>query len=123
MSQREYEEFMNTSDLAVSSAVSRRILGGVYEDLNPSVWRVSGKLVLVHLLSAAVTLSACPQFGFRLLGEGMGLMHIFMRFGTITCTFACGSVFLGFSVLAAMFFLRPEEIRKIRQHRLLHVGS
>lgn len=120
---REYEDFMTAPGLSVSNSVSKKILGHVYADLNPSVWRVSGKLALVHLLSAVFTLSACPQFGFRLLGEGMGLMHIFMRFGPMACTFACGSVFLGVSISSAMFFLRPEEIRKVRQHRLLHVAS
>ena len=120
---KEYQEFMASPGLAVSNAVSEKILGRVYADLNPPVWRVSGKLALVHIIAALFTLSACPQFGFRLLGEGMGLMHIFMAFGKTACTLACGSVFMGSSLLAAALILRVEEIRKIRRHRLLHVGS
>jgi hypothetical protein len=53
----------------------------------------------------------------------MGLMEFFMHFGEYGCMVACGSFFLGSSILGAMLLLRPEEIRVIRSHRILELGA
>ena len=117
----EYQEFLKSSDSVPSSRVSSIILEKVHTDLNPSPFKVFSKLLLIHSLTAVVTLSVCPQFGFRILGEGMGLMHIFMAFGQYGCVIACGSFFTGMSLLMGSLVLRVEEIRKIRQNRWLEL--
>ncbi len=95
------------------------LLREVRDDLSPSPTRVFFKMAVLHSAASLLTLSVCPQFGFRLLGEGMGLMHLFMRFGELGCFAACGAFFLGSSLLLAGGYLRGEELRLIRRHRWL----
>jgi hypothetical protein len=118
---KEFSNFLNTKTIIPPSQISENILYRVKKDLNPSVYLVSGKLSLIHILVSLVTLSVCPQFGFRLLGEGMGLMHIFSVFGKIGCTIVCGFFFLGISLLVATLVLKKEEIKIIRKKRFLEV--
>lgn len=121
---KEFEEFMNDSiDEGLGSSTSSALFHSVEQDLNPHPARVFGKLLGIHALVTLVTLSFCPQFGFRLLGEGMGLMHVFSIFGEYGCLVACGSFFMGSSILAASFVLNRDEIRQIRRHRFLEIGA
>jgi hypothetical protein len=118
----EFREF-ESGKARVPRELSERVRGRIHGLLHPSVAAVLGRLGLVHLASALVTLSVCPQFGVRVAGEGMGLMHWFMGLGDLGCAIACGAVFLGTSGLAAGLLLRPEEVRVIRRHRVLELGS
>ena len=120
---RDFEDFKKGEPVTPPTAVSENLLAKVYHDLNPSSWKVFSKLALIHFFTAAAMLSVCPQFGFRLFGKGMGLMGYFMHFGEYGCMLACGSIFLSSSVLIAMLLLRPEEIRVIRNNRLLELGA
>jgi hypothetical protein len=123
MSKMEFEEFNSADPMSPPQGISERIFARVHMDLNPSAWKVFSKLSVIHFVTALATLSVCPQFGFRLFGQGMGLMGYFMHLGEVGCTVACGTFFLGSSVLVAMMLLRPEEIRAIRSHRLLGLGA
>ena len=116
-------EFRNTQPVNPPQILSEQIFSRVRRDLNPSIWKVFSKLSLIHFFTALATLSICPQFGVRLLGEGVGLMTYFMQFGAYGCMLACGSFFVGSSVLVAMIILRSEEIRVIRNHRILELGA
>lgn len=86
-------------------------------------WRIFGKLALIQLVSGLFTLSICPQFGIRLLGDGLGLMTWFMAFGNLGCVVACGSFFTGTSLLLASIILKPREVRTIRQNVVLAAGA
>lgn len=122
--EKEFEEFLNeSSDAGPSLSASSVLFQKVEGDLNPNSARVFGKLMGIHALVTVFTLSVCPQFGFRILGEGMGLMHVFSALGEWGCLVACGSFFVGSSILAASFLLSRDEIRQIRRHRFLEVGS
>jgi hypothetical protein len=123
MNPDDFDEFKNSDSIRPPDPLSKRILERVRHDLNPSGWKVFSKLSLIHFFTAAFTLSICPQFGFRLFGDGMGLMGYFMRLGDYGCMVACGSIFLGSSIFVAMLLLRPEEIRVIRGNRLLELGA
>lgn len=123
MNLEDFEDFKTVEPMSPPPILSDRIFARVQNDLNPSPWKVFAKLSIIHFLSALVTLSICPQFGVRALGEGMGLMHYFMSLGTYGCMVACGSFFLGSTVLVAMLLLRPEEVRVIRSHRLSELGT
>ena len=121
---REFESFLESdSSFPVPSPVSRSVLESVRASLHPGAWSVFAKLSLIHFFTAAATLSVCPQFGVRILGEGLGLMRHFMIFGAYGCMVACGSFFLGTSLLVAALVLRAEELRVLRSHRLLQLAA
>jgi hypothetical protein len=118
----EYQGFLNQQQ-APPKEVSEQILAQVHQDLHPSVWKTFSKLSLIHFAVALVTLSICPQFGFRLLGEGMGLMSAFMGLGDLGCPLACGFFFTGTTLLVASLVLRAEEIRAIRRNRFTELAA
>ncbi|MGK5085415.1 hypothetical protein WDW37_19175 [Bdellovibrionota bacterium FG-1] len=116
-----YSEFLNSPEALPPAARTDQILATVRADLNPSVWRVFSKLGVIQLLVGALVLLFCPQFGISLF-PGMGLMALFMRFGEAGCMVGCGSVFLGASGLIGSAVLRSEEIRVIRNSRVLQLS-
>lgn len=105
------------------SEVSNRILRRVRQDLNPSAWRVFAKISMVHFFVGLLTLLVCPQFGVRLMGSEHGLMGSFMSLGPYGCMLACGSLFLGLSLLVASIFLQPEELRQLKKNAILEVST
>ncbi len=113
----EFDEFEKLAPITPPRAVSEQIIARVRAELDPSTWQVFAKLSLIHLGTALLTLSICPQFGFRLFGEGMGLMGYFMSFGDLACAATCGFFFLSSSLLVAALVLRGPEIRALRRHR------
>ncbi len=119
----EFQDFQDGEEVRPPHQLSNRILSQVHRDLNPSAVSVFSKLLLIHLGVAVFTLSICPQLGFRLLGEGMGLMHYFMSLGHYGCMMACGSFFLSTSMIAAAVILKPEELKALRKARWLELGS
>ncbi|MCC7441833.1 MAG: hypothetical protein IT285_09370 [Bdellovibrionales bacterium] len=99
------------------------LLERVRTDLDPPASRVFAKLLGVHLAVSLITLSICPQFGFRVWGEGMGLMHLFMGLGEVGCVAACGMFFTVSSIVAAALALSRDELRKLRRHGWLQAGA
>lgn len=118
---REFNEFLNAPPLAPSARVNEAILGAVHRDLNPSLLKVFTQATLIQVVVGFSTLLFCPQFGIH-IGDGMGLMAIFMRFGETACMAACGAVFLGSSSLVMALTLRAEVLRQIRRHRALQLA-
>lgn len=114
--QDQHEFFTASSEPLVPPTTLMR---QVQRDLATSPAEVFTKLAAIFLCSSAATLTVCPQFGVRLLGEGMGLMHAFMFFGTYGCLVACGAFFLGSAFFMAGLILRGEELRLLRRHRWL----
>lgn len=119
----EYQDFLKSTGSRPSRNITEQIFASVRTDLNPNAYRLFAKLLMIHTVTAVATLSVCPQFGFRILSEGMGLMHVFMAFGTYGCFVACGSFFMGTSLLIASLALKPGEIQKIRRNRWLMTGT
>ena len=118
---KEFIDFLNSSPISPPPDLTKKIYSRVEGDLNPSVFGVFGKLSIIHFMVSLLTLSICPQFGFRIIGEGMGLMHIFSVFGAIGCTLACGFFFLGTSILVATLVLKKAEIAVIRRNKFLEL--
>ena len=50
-------------------------------------------------------------------------MHYFMGRGSFWCAMACGTFFIGTSILVATLALRPEEIRALRKNRISELGA
>lgn len=118
----EWREFGNEARNPSGRApehLGRAILGDVRAELEPSYARVLAKLGIIHAVVSIGTLSVCPQFGFRLFGEGMGIMDAFMALGSFGCPVACGTFYLGTSFALAATVLRRPEWRAIRAHRML----
>jgi RNA polymerase sigma-70 factor (ECF subfamily) len=116
-SREDFARFEAIDPEAPPLAVSRRILDRVRLELGPPPWLVFAKIAFIHLATAALTLSVCPQFGFRVAGQGMGLMAQFMELGEVGSGAASGFFFLGSSVLVAALVLRVEEVAAFRRHR------
>lgn len=119
----EFKEFMQTPGAQPPASLSSRVRDGIVQRLNPSQLQVFARLAAIHAISGAITLMMCPQFGFRLIGEGMGISHYFMFLGEVGCIVACGVFFLGTSALVAALALKPEEVRAVRRHELLQISS
>ncbi|MBL7664267.1 MAG: hypothetical protein JNM93_03985 [Bacteriovoracaceae bacterium] len=119
----DFKDFMFSEGVTPPKVLSEKIYKMVDSDLNPSAWKVFTKLTFIHFISAALTLSVCPQFGFRLFGSGTGLMGHFMHFGHFGCMIACGAFFLGSSLLIANFSLKIEEIKIIRKYRWVQIAA
>jgi len=116
---REYTAFVESSGVTPPPAIDRAVRETIGAKLQPSFGRVFSKLSVTHVVASAVTLSVCPQFQFRLVGEGHGLMELFMdAFGPLGCTIACGVFFMGVSAALATAVLNREEARSLRGRTL-----
>lgn len=118
----DFVEFLKTESHPVPSAISENILDSVKRDLNPSSWKVLAKLVFIQAFAGTASLLLCPQFGLSFTSSH-GLMPYFMQFGLAACMVACGALFTGISFALASLVLKPEEILKIRSHRVLQVSA
>lgn len=119
---KEFQDFLQTEEIAPPRHLSDQIISRIQTDLNPSPWSVFSKLALIHALTGTITLLFCPQFGFSLF-DGMGLMQLFMKYGEQACMVGCGAVFMGGSSLLASLVLGPEEIRVLRSKELLQISA
>lgn len=103
----------------IPTSLNEKILSNVHARLHPKLSYLIGKVFLVHMLTAIVTLSVCPQFGFKIAKLPINLMHSFMVFGLPVCNFLCGVFFTATSVLVAALVLNRDEVRALRFHKTL----
>ncbi|NOT78772.1 MAG: hypothetical protein HOP07_07175 [Bacteriovoracaceae bacterium] len=104
------------------SHLNHKILNSIHEKLHPKLSLLLGKVFLIHMLTAVITLSVCPQFGFKLFNFNINLMHSFMFFGLPICNLMCGLFFTATSGLAAAIILKRDEVRAIVYRKAL-IGS
>ncbi len=116
----EFQSFLSAEKREPPEPISSRIIKIVQSDLNPSQWMVFVKLALIHFVVGFLVLLICPQFGIGLF-EGMGLTALFMHFGELVCSIACGALFLGASMFVSSLVLKPEEIRAIRKREFVQL--
>src|SRR5690606_26669721 len=84
--------------------------------LNPSPFRVFGKLLGIHSVVGFFSLSFCHQFELNPFKTSHSLDNWFMAVGGHSvCMIVCGVLFLGLSVLASGYFLSLEEARALRR--------
>lgn len=117
----EFKEFMVVQPVAPPDELSRKILEMVRRDLNPAAWLVFLKIALIHVVVGTLSLLLCPQFGIH-FSSGFDLLASFMQFNPYACMFACGLIFLSGTALVATLLLRPEEVRVIRQTKILQLS-
>jgi hypothetical protein len=119
----EFKEFQEIEPVSPPKHLGEAILSRVRAELHPSALKVFAKLSSIHFFVAALTLAICPQFGFQIFGEGHGLMGYFMKFGHYGCMIACGSFFLGSSLLVATLLLKRGEVDVVRRNRFTQLTS
>jgi hypothetical protein len=118
-----FQEFQTTSPVRPPTQVSEKIFSQVFQELNPSPWKIFSKVSLIHFIVGVLTLAVCPQFEIQILDHSGGLMHLFMKFGPYGCMMACGGFFLGTSMIATATLLRPEELRQLKKNSFLQISS
>lgn len=116
----EFLAFLSAENREPPEPISSRVVKRVQSDLNPPQWIVFAKIALIHLVVGFLVLLICPQFGIGLF-EGMGLTALFMHFGELICSVACGALFLGTSMFVSSLVLKPEEIRAIRKREFVQL--
>ncbi len=103
----------------ISDQTKEKILSDIKSRLNPDLKTLLLKLFAIHLGTAVVTLSICPQFGFSIFKSGFNLMDLFMKIGPHFCDFACGIFFTSTSIFSALLILSRDEVRVLRSKKLL----
>ncbi|MGE5085756.1 MAG: hypothetical protein ACM3MG_05600 [Bacillota bacterium] len=120
---KDFESFINDSSESVGSS---RILNKIQEEIAataPKKSHVAIKLGGIHLVSSALTLMACPQFGVRLFFQGDGLMHYFMKVSPLFCQSFCGAFYLAVTFVLARILLHYDEWLVLMRSRVLTIGS
>ena len=107
----------------IPSSINEKILKNIKERLNPDLKMIFLKLFMVHIFTAILTLSICPQFGFQIFRSHLNLMDLFMKLGNHFCDFACGTFFTATSIFIALFVISRDELRVLRHHRNITVLS
>lgn len=108
---------------SIPATVEAKILADIKKRLNPDLKIIFLKLFAIHLLTAIVTLSICPQLGFQTFDSPINLMYTFMKLGHHFCDFACGIFFTATSIFTAIILISRDELRVLRHHRILAVSS
>jgi hypothetical protein len=107
----------------IPNHITEQILGTVRAKLHPKLSHLILKLFSVHLLTAVITLSVCPQFGFKIFKLPVNLMNEFMVFGMPACYFLCGLFFTATSTAMAAIVLQRDEIRALKFHKNLAAAA
>lgn len=99
--------------------INEQILKEIYERLHPKTSHVILKIFSVHLMTAVLTLSICPQFGITFFKSPFNLISTFMIFGMPICNFLCGLFFTTASIVVASFILKRDEMRTLKYNKIL----
>jgi hypothetical protein len=110
--QRDFREFTEVEPVPPPKEVSCAIMAHVEADLDPALWLMLTKLLVVGSVAGSLSLLICPQFGY---GVEMGIMRYFMRLGPLPCRVACGAFFMAACMISSALLLSREEFRKIRR--------
>lgn len=120
--QSEFNSFMEGESTVPPIRVKELVQGQIFRELNPAPWLINLKMVMVMLVTLPLNLFLCPQFGMGFL-EASGfrsvVMPYIMIFGIYGCMALCGAIFIGTTTLIASFMFRPEDVRTIRNQKLL----
>ena len=117
---KDFHEFAQYKDEKVPQDISEHIKNYVQKELNPSHQQVFIKLISIQAFIGFLTLIFCPQFQISLTNN-FDFFHFFHHnFGESICMMICGSIFTGSGALFAAYILQAQEIKKIKESRLLY---
>lgn len=117
------EDLHHSDDGDLSLTLQSSISAQVRRDLRPSHMNVALNLVGLHFISSLVTLSICPQFGVRLLGQGHGLMAYFMPLGMIGCFTLCGLFYLLVTAALTKFSFSRAQWRVLKNSYVFYMAG
>lgn len=110
--------------MSISKQTNNKILDTIKAKLMPDLKKILVKVFAIHMASALLTLTICPQMGFRLIQSKLNLMDAFMKIGgPHFCNFACGVFFTSCSVSFIYVFLSRDEFRFLRYHPAAMVST
>ncbi len=107
----------------IPSSLTAKIKATVHDQVHPKLGYLIAKLFAIHIATAVITLSICPQFGIRAFKLSFNLMHSFMVFGLPICNFLCGLFFTATSIAIASVVLKRDEIRALKFQKSLASAS
>lgn len=116
----EFSDFLMTEPVEVPPMLTETIIAKIQNELNPSFLQVFGKISSIHFIVGLFTLLFCPQFDISITSQ-VGLVPYLMQFGHEVCTFGCGAIFVGTSLLASSFYLKPEDVKVLKKHEFLQL--
>jgi hypothetical protein len=121
---KEYSDFLNADNVRVPEELNEKVLGQIQTLLNPSAWLVFSKILGIHLVVGFFSLGVCHQFGMNPFSTTRSLSDLFMEmWGHSVCMIGCGVIFVGFSILAAGYFLTHEEVRVLKRTEFIQTLS
>jgi hypothetical protein len=117
----EFKEFLEGKPEQVPRQLTNKIKEEIHRKLNPSLKRVFFQLALIHGIVSFLTISICPHFGIEIIPGMNGLSAAFMKIGMSFCMMACGIIFMGAGILAAVFLMPPEYVMALKRQKLFHL--
>ena len=117
---KDYQEFIQADGAQVPKNIKTQVIYKISKLMNPSAYMVFFKILGLHLAVGFLSLSVCHQFGMNPFNTESSLADWFMRVGGHqVCMFACGTLFVGMSLLIAGYFLSIEEIKALKRTEIL----
>ncbi len=116
----EFADFLRSEPAEVPQKLTETILEKIHQQLNPSFLQVIKKISFIHFIVGFFTLLFCPQFNVSITSQ-LGLVSYLMQFGHKVCTFSCGVIFVGISIIVSSFYLDPEEIKVFKKYEFLQL--
>lgn len=122
-SSQDFGDFLDSNNSSTPEEVNARVLNYVKSDLDPSHRKVFSKLVCIQGFVGFLTLTFCPQFDLSLTSNDRLFHYLHHAFGANICMAICGSIFIGSGAIFASYVLSLNEIRKIKESKLLYYTS
>ena len=122
-SSQDFGDFLDPNNSSTPEEVNARVLNYVKSDLDPSHRKVFSKLVCIQSFVGFLTLTFCPQFDLSLTSNDKLFHYLHHTFGANICMAICGSIFIGSGAIFASYVLSLNEIRKIKESKLLYYTS
>ena len=116
----DFKSFIDGDEIHVPQELSKNVLSYVRNKLNPPIQQIFAKLVAIHIPIGFLSLLICDQFGMGPFQTNFSLKQYLMYFGHSTCMFLCGLFFVSTSIFVSGLFLRPEELKMLKQKSYLH---
>lgn len=117
MNEKEFASFMK-EEKAVPFELEAQVLARVQTQQKKTNTIFWPKLLSIHLLSGALTLSFCPQFGFDPFQTQSGLPHLFMSYGMWACGLFCGVLFFSIGSFLTSLLLTRDEFALLKKRRV-----
>ncbi|MFN8369055.1 MAG: hypothetical protein U0T83_00350 [Bacteriovoracaceae bacterium] len=118
---QEFKKFIN-KDNKVPDELNDSTITHILAELNPSLFSLLTKLILIQIISGIFILSFCPQLGVGFFPNSH-FAHILMSFGEFYCNLICGAFFVGTSMLLSTFIFNFDELRVLKRNKIISTGT